>query len=64
MRVHLGRVARIVVAAATTTVLLAVLAHAGLGLLVLVPATAVYVPLLVLLGGLPLDEVRSLLRRS
>ena len=56
--------ARIVAAATGTTVLLVLLVHAGFGLLVLVPATTVYVPLLVLSGGLPLHEIRGLLRRA
>ena len=64
MRLQLGRVARIVAAATGTTVLLALLVHAGFGLLVLVPATTVYVPLLALFGGLPLHEIRGLLRRG
>jgi O-antigen/teichoic acid export membrane protein len=63
MRLALGRVARTVVAATVTTVLVAVLAHAGLGLLVLVPVSAVYVPLLMLLGALPPEELRALVRR-
>ena len=64
MRLQVGRLARVVGAAAALTVVLALLAAAGAPLLVLVVTSAVYVPLLVLVGGLPLAELRALVNRQ
>jgi len=60
MRLQFARLARVVAAAAALTLVLALLAAAGSPLLALVVASVVYLPLLVLLGGLPFAELRAL----
>lgn len=63
MRLRVSRMLRTTVAAAAMTGLVAALAHAGFGIVVLAAASAVYVPLLMLVGALPRSEVVSLLSR-
>jgi O-antigen/teichoic acid export membrane protein len=61
MRLQFGRLSRVVAAAAAMAGVLALLSAAGSPLLVLVVASVVYVPFLVVVGALPLAELRALM---